>query len=299
MSGSQCQKLFLLGHPVAHSKSAVMYNAVYEKLGLPWHYELVDCPSEEQAREALERRDYLSVNITTPYKPLAFEVADRRAAAAELVGGANVLLNSEGRLTAYNTDGAGCVSFLRRCGFDFSRKHVAVCGTGPTALSIVTACSRFDSCGVLFLSRDGKRAREVLRQWHAREALLPSSEECRAPLELVFPAGYADAADYIAQADLIINATPLGMRKGDPAPFDAALLRRGQWVFDCVYGHGETALVAGARAAGCRVFDGAGMLVGQAVETARIIERELQLSFDMDNEEMFGVMAQAAGFSLG
>lgn len=292
------QHLYLLGHPVGHSKSAVMYNAVYEKLGLPWHYELLDCVSEQEARTVLEQRDFLSVNITTPYKPLAYEAADERSATAELVDGANVLVNRDGRLVAHNTDGMGCVSFLQRSGFDFNRKLVAVCGTGPTALSVLTACAQLGSCKVLLLSRNAQHARDVLARWSKRETALGDRSGVRARAESMIPAAYQEAAGCIAQADLVINATPLGMLAGDPAPFDTSALHEGQWVFDCVYGHGETALVAGGRAAGCRTFDGAGMLVGQAVETVRILERETNLAFDLSNEDLFGVMAKAAGFSL-
>ena len=62
---------------------------------------------------------------------------------------------------------------------------------------------------------------------------------------------YATSRQAIAGADIIIDATPLGMREGDPAPFDTALLSADQTVFDVVYGHGETALARAARAAGC------------------------------------------------
>ena len=63
------EKLYVLGHPVSHSKSPVMYNAVYEKAGLPWHYGLMDVPTAPEAEAFLAARDFLSINITTPYKP--------------------------------------------------------------------------------------------------------------------------------------------------------------------------------------------------------------------------------------
>ena len=76
------ESLYLLGHPIEHSKSPVMYNAVYARLGLPWRYELADLAGEEEARAFLAARDFLSVNITTPYKPHAFEAATHKAASA-------------------------------------------------------------------------------------------------------------------------------------------------------------------------------------------------------------------------
>ena len=86
------QKLYVLGHPVAHSKSPVMYNAVYGKLGFPWEYRLMDCKTPAEAKAFLAARDFLSINITTPYKPEALAAATARAASAKLAHGANILV---------------------------------------------------------------------------------------------------------------------------------------------------------------------------------------------------------------
>ena len=83
--------------------------------------------------------------------------------------------------------------------------------------------------------------------------------------------GFIAACRALAAADLVVNATPLGMNEGDGSPFDVGLLSAGQTVFDAVYGHGETALVRAAREAGCTVHDGAGMLVAQAVATVHAV----------------------------
>lgn len=106
------QKLYVLGHPVAHSKSPVMYNAVYGKLGFPWEYRLMDCETPAEAKAFLAARDFLSINITTPYKPEALAAATARAASAKLAHGANILVKKGDALIAFNTDGRGCVGYL-------------------------------------------------------------------------------------------------------------------------------------------------------------------------------------------
>ncbi|MEG0147290.1 MAG: shikimate dehydrogenase, partial [Raoultibacter sp.] len=88
-----------------------------------------------------------------------------------------------------------------------------------------------------------------------------------------------------------------GMHPDDAAPFDTALLSAGQVVFDVVYGHGETKLLAAARAAGCQAFCGEGMLVAQAVATATTLFEINDVNVCLDTEEMFRIMADAAGFS--
>lgn len=303
------EKLYVLGHPVAHSKSPVMYNALYSQLGLPWEYGLMDCATTEEAEAFLAARDFLSINITMPYKPLAFEVATAQAASAKLAKGANVLVKRGDALIAYNTDGDGCIANLERCGVDFRNARVAVCGTGPTSMAIVHAAAVAGAYDVLLLGRDRERTRERLREYvrlfdklaNATIELPAAKEHHRtfrqAYQKTAFKFGtYETSTQAIAGSDIIIDATPLGMKAGDPAPFDTSLLHEGQTVFDVVYGHGETALAAGARAAGCKFVDGQGMLVAQAVATAQIVCDLSGVSLDLSFDEMFAIMARAAEF---
>ena len=141
------------------SKSPVMYNAVYEKAGLPWHYGLMDVPTAPETEAFLAARDFLSINITTPYKPEAFAAADVRAASATLAHGANVLVNKDGALIAYTTDGQGCVAYLERAGVDFRGTSVVGCGTGPTSLSILHAVAQAGPDEVILIGRDKAKAR--------------------------------------------------------------------------------------------------------------------------------------------
>ena len=169
------ESLYLLGHPIAHSSSPAMYNAVYERLGLPWRYGLADCVTEEEARSFVEARGFLSINITTPYKPLAFEAATAKAATAKLAQGANVLVKKGDALIGFNTDGQGCVAYLERTGFCFAGKRVAVCGTGPTALSILHACAIAGADVAMLVGRDKERSRKVLEGYVERFGLLANA----------------------------------------------------------------------------------------------------------------------------
>lgn len=307
------EKLYVLGHPVAHSKSPAMYNAVYRALGLDWRYELADCETEAQALDLIESRDFLSLNITTPYKPLAFARARVRTSSAALASGANVLVNKAGSLVADNTDGLGCVSYLKRRGVVFGGASVALCGTGPTARAIMHACALAGAARIVLFGRDELRTTEVLNAYRDSIAALaldvhdvPTSLDPRyatVGLDQIMQSCRFEAVSYekgesaLASADIIIDATSLGMREGDPSPFDTTLISSCQTVFDVVYAHGTTALVAGARAQGARVFDGEGMLVSQAVATLHDIAATLELNIDFDAIDLFSVMAAAAGFT--
>lgn len=306
------QHLYILGHPIGHSKSPVMYNAVYEKAGLPWTYGARDLSTAAEAEAFLAAREFLSINITTPYKPEAFAAADVKAASAQLAHGANVLVNHGGALIAYNTDGQGCVAYLERAGVRFRKKSVVVCGTGPTALSILHAVAQAGPAEVVLLGRNKDRAQKVMRAYAdelgamiGRTVDMPAAKEGHLSFAQVYEkvafkfGSYDTSRQALAAADIVIDATPLGMNAGDGAPFDTSLLSAGQTVFDVVYGHGETALAQAARAAGCTFFDGAGMLVGQAVVTVNIL-RDItgEGALDIPEDELFATMADAAGFDL-
>lgn len=301
------QHFYLLGHPITHSKSPAMYNALYEKLNLDWHYDLKDCATEQLAAEFLTTRDFLALNITTPYKTLAFDHANARAATAKLAGGANVLVNKQGTLIAYNTDGEGCVSFLEDKQVDFSKATVVICGTGPTALSILHAAALAGSSKVILLGRDQKRSGTIIQGYldrlselaHATVDLPAAHEGWRtlrqAYDQVTFSYGsYDTATSVLADAHVVIDATPLGMSEGDPAPFDASILHAGQVVLDVVYGHGKTALLEQAEKQGCAAYDGKGMLVAQAVATAKIQCEINNVDLPLSSAEIFEIMAKAA-----
>lgn len=307
------ERLYILGHPVAHSKSPVMYNAVYGKMGLPWQYGFMDCATVEEARAFLGARDFLSINITTPYKPHAFEAATVKAASAQLAHGANVLVHKGGELIGYNTDGEGCTAFLEHMGMSFAGKHVAVCGTGPTALSILHACALAGAESVLLLSRNAERARGVLESYVDRFGLLanatvdlPAPQDHHRSFREAYDrthfrfGSYTTSTQAIAAADLVVNATPVGMRADDDATaFDPALLSDRQVVFDAVYASGTTALVRAARETGCVAYDGGGMLVAQAVATVYIVCQLQGIEVPFDRGELFDIMADAAAFEFG
>lgn len=308
---SETKSLYIVGHPVTHSKSPVMYNALYSNLGLPWHYDFMDIADASSAQKFLNGDDYLSVNITTPYKPEAFEAAEIKAASATLAKGVNLLINKEGHKLGYNVDGVGCVEFLEHMGIEFKDAQVVVCGTGPTALSILHACAQAGASTITLLGRDKNRACDVLTEYvdnyrHLASTAIPLPSANEKHLSFVeayehaeFKFGtYATSTKALSAADVIIDATVLGMKDGDPAPFDTSLLREGQVVLDTVYGHGTTALVAAARECGCRVFDGAGMLVSQAVLSATIVCEVENVELDKSYAELFDIMAKAANFSF-
>ena len=303
------ENIYLLGHPIAHSKSPVMHNALYRALGLDWEYQAMDCASKEEAQHFIEEKNYLGINITTPYKPLAFSCANMQASSAKLAQGANVLVKKDTTLIAYNADGEGCVSYLERSGFAFKGATVVVCGSGPTALAILHTAAQAGASKLVLIGRNKERAQKTLNRYlkeygrlaYATIELPPARNSWRSFKESYDKAeftygSYESASHVFAQADLVVNATPIGMHKGEKLPFDDTLLHEGQTVFDVVYGHGQTEFIASARAQGAKTYDGSGMLVMQALVTAQIFFDLAKVHIDMSDIEMFDIMAGAADF---
>lgn len=301
--------VYLLGTPISHSKSPVIHNALYQKLGLNWEYKGKESPDAESAEQFITCKKYRGMNITTPYKPIAYAAADIKASSAKLAKGANVLVNKNDALIAYNMDGEGCISYLEQKGTDFTAATVVICGTGPTALAILHSAALAGAKKLVLVGRNKERSQKVLNAYlkeyntlaYATIDLPPLHEGHRsfraAYEETQFSFGsYRSTKKIFGEADIIINATSVGMKPKETLPLDFTLLHDGQTVFDVVYGQTESHFLTQARAQGCRAFDGKGMLIAQAVATDKVLFDIAEINYDLSDDEMFRIMADAAEF---
>ena len=302
------KQLRILGHPVGHSKSPAVHQAVFDALGLDWTFGLTDKPDADAARAFIRAGKYVGLSVTTPFKPVAAEAVDICAASARLAGGVNVVVNRAGMLLGSNVDGRGAVTYLEHGGVSFAGTTVAVCGTGPTALSCLHAVALAGADTIVLLSRSKDRAQQVLQDYLdlygtlAHASINPPSDagrrSFREALEQVryLFGSYATSGAAIQQADIIMDATTLGMHEGDPAPFDTGLLHADQTVFDVCYMR-PTALIAAAQAAGARAFDGRAMLLGQGTIVQDLWFEAQGVSCTLSWDERIALMAPAAGFT--
>lgn len=279
----------LIGDPVAHSLSPVMHNALYQELakvkwpfGL-WEYRAVQCCDEASAAyqiDLVRTGKYRGMNITMPWKRLAASCADLADSAVHAAGGANVLVRDENlKLCAYNTDGKGAVGAIERvAGISPDGRRVVVCGTGPTSLAIATASAQAGAKAVMLLSRDEAKALKCVNRMRTA---LDSAEA-----STLHGMDYAHAANLVAEADIIVDATPRGMSAGDAPIVDTNLLHSGQVVLDTVYAHGTTALLEQAAERGAFVMDGLEMLVEQAALSVEIWADAMALPIEVDRSIM-------------
>lgn len=253
----------VIGHPLSHSLSPAMHNAVYAELGLDWVYLPLHVRDEIGLRRlvaAIESLPFVGFNVTMPYKQAVLELCDEVAMAAEIAGAVNTVHVVEGRLVGYNTDGRGLVEALEsEAGFAPKDKEVVIVGAGGAAAAAFVGLTLAHVARITVVNRNPQRAEELLDRMSAH---LGSGAGWVLP---------AAAEEAVRSADLIVNATPAGMRPDDSSPVPVAWIGPGQTVFDMVYGTATpTALVRGAREVGAQVCDGLGMLVAQGATAVDI-----------------------------
>ncbi len=241
----------MIGDPVRHSRSPAIHNAAFEALGLDWVYVALETPegSAPAAVEAMRATGLRGLSVTMPHKAAVIPALDELTDAAAVLGSVNCIRRDGARLVGDNTDGAGFVAGLR-ADFDLdpAGARCVVLGAGGAARAVVLALAEAGAASVGVVNRTPARAEVAASLAGARGAVVTESS--------------------IASADLIVNATPIGMLRdgvgSSDVPLDPALLGAGQIVAELIYHPERTALMEAAAAAGCRTSNGLSMLVHQA-----------------------------------
>ena len=251
MSGAP-PRACIMGHPVAHSRSPMLHGYWLRTLGIAGAYEFADVAPDqfETFFRGLRRNRFVGGNITIPHKEAAFRLVDRRKRAADAIGAVNTVWYEGDALIGGNTDWLGIVGSLddMHPGWDVSPGKVVVLGAGGSARASVFA----------FLER-GYSVALVNRTRERAEALADAfGPRVSAHEHAALPA-------LLAQADVLINNTSLGMAGKPPLDIDLSPLKKSAIVYDVVYVPLETELLKAAKRAGHRTVDGLSMLLYQAV----------------------------------
>jgi len=227
----------LLGDPVAHSRSPAIHARAFQALGIDAVYAACRVTDVPAAVRALRALGVAGANVTIPHKQAVIPSLDRLDPAAERIGAVNCIANRDGVLHGYNTDREGV---LRALG-PFSGRAV-VLGAGGSARAVVDAFRP----RVTIVNRTRSRAEQLARDMGVT----------------------ASGPEGLAQADLVVNCTSVGM-SGEETPVDPALIR--STVIDLAYSaRGDTALIRAVRARGLRAIDGIEVLVQQAIASLEI-----------------------------
>lgn len=253
LPGPRTRVVALVGSPVRHSLSPRLHNAAFEALGLDWAYVAFEVPlgGGAGAVAAVRALGLAGLNVTMPHKADVAAAVDRLSPTASALGAVNTVRWDRHEVVGDSTDGHGFLAALRGdAGFDPAGRRALVLGAGGTARAVVHALAGAGAVRVVVAARRPAPA--------AAAAALGGA---------VGRVGVPDEAD---RADLVVNATPVGMAGvgvPDALPLDPGRLGPGQLVVDLVYEPLVTPLVAAARARGAAAVNGVGMLVHQAARS--------------------------------
>lgn len=260
--------LCLLGSPVAHSISPAMHNKACQELGLDYAYLAFDVGEDKmpEAVNALRLLNARGWNITMPCKNIMCTLADRLSPASEISGACNTIVNDDGVLTGYTTDGIGFMKAVEENGVDIIGKNMTLLGGGgaATAILVQAALDGVKEINV-FNIRDPFFARleEIAEKLNERTGCSVRVHDFSNPEEL---------KEAIADSAILVNGTSVGMAPNTDRTLitDPSLLRPDLFVFDVIYNPQETKLLKDAKAAGCKTANGMYMLLHQGAASFKL-----------------------------
>ncbi|MFI8395641.1 shikimate dehydrogenase [Pseudomonas sp. NPDC078863] len=260
MSRSRVILAGLIGAGIQASRTPALHEHEGDAQGLRYLYQLIDL---DQLRldstalpdllQAAERMNYTGLNITFPCKQAIIPLLDELSPEARGIGAVNTVVLKDGKRVGHNTDCLGFAEGFRRGLTDAARERVVQMGAGGAGAAVAHA-----------LLSEGVRQLTIFDVDRERAESLANN------LNQHFGPGRAqagrDLSGALAQAEGLVNTTPMGMAKLAGSPVPAGLLRKEIWVAEIVYFPLETELLRDARALGCRTLDGGNMAVFQAVK---------------------------------
>lgn len=252
--------LGVIGHPIKHSLSPIMHNAVFNELDLNYVYLAFDVEKKKlgTTMNACKALKFIGLNVTIPHKISVIKFLNNVSREAKLIGAVNTVKFENGRALGFNTDGIGCIRALEESGIRIKNKNILILGAGGAARAIAFQCI-LEGADVSISNRTGKNAIELKQEIKGKlkkEVNILNFNLKKHDLEGI---------------DAIINATSIGMHpKTNSTPLDAGLLNPDTAVMDIVYSPIETKLLKDAGERGCKTVNGVGMFVHQGAESLGI-----------------------------
>jgi shikimate dehydrogenase len=257
-------RLGVFGDPVEHSLSPQIQNAALKHCKIDMQYARFHILPDElrEAVDLIHKLEFIGVNLTIPHKIAALGLVDAADDTIKRVGAVNVIKVEGGKWQGFNTDGRGFARAIREeFSVDLRDLRVMILGAGGAARAIALQCAKENSERLVIANRSLDKAQklaEELRDFFAGPKVLGPVARLQAiPLEE--PA----LRFQIGNVDLIVNATPLGLNRGDASPIPARLLQPHLMVYDTIYSAERTPFVSAAIEAGARATNGLSMLLHQ------------------------------------
>lgn len=251
----------LIGYPVKHSFSPVMHNAAFAYLKINARYKLFPLKEEEIGNflKNLKQNNISGLNVTVPYKEKVISLLDEISDQARLIGAVNTIKVSGDNLEGFNTDGEGFLKHLKEdLGFSPQGKNIAIIGAGGASKAVLVYLTGQSPKSICVYDVDGAKVSALIN--HLRDNFKNAA---------VRAAGFIEELN-IEKCDLLMNATPIGMKESDPLLVDERFIHKDILVYDLIYNPKETKLLKLAREKGARTSNGLGMLLYQGMLAFKI-----------------------------
>ena len=252
----------VIGDPIEHTLSPIMHNAAFEALKLDYVFLAFKVKPAEvgNAISGMRALTIHGLNVTMPHKSTVINCLDEIDQASKTIGSVNTILNKDGRLFGFNTDGIGALKALRENGVEPRGKKVLLLGAGGAARAIAYILAQ-EADELVILNRTPKPAAELAD-------LLKQKFKKKISAGEFSPNA---VKDNLADADVLINATSVGMKpNANQTPVAPEWLKPDLAVMDIVYNPIETKLAKDAKAAGAKVVSGVEMLIYQGAASFEI-----------------------------
>lgn len=254
-------KFAVIGHPVAHSLSPKMHEANFRALGIDATYTKFDVLAEDLASFLNERKKegYCGINVTVPHKQTVMQHLDSLDESAAEYGSCNtVKFMQDGSLRGYNTDIIGFVASLSSHGFTLRGKRIGIAGCGGAGGAIALACVKEGAAETLVAARTRESESRLIERIR---------KKCQAANIARLDLG--DTA-LLRSCDLLVNASPVGLRPDDTSVFPPGSFKRGQFVLDIIPKRDLPPTAAAAQREGAFAIGGLDFLVAQGAASFEI-----------------------------
>lgn len=264
MEKTNAQKIYgLLGWPVKHSFSPAMHNAAFQSLGINAEYRLFEKKPEELDGflHSLREQGIYGLNVTVPYKEKVLDLAEFdesiSAKYAQRIGAVNTISFKDNRCYGFNTDIAGFMQHITVDNIVVTGKRAVIFGAGGGGKAVAYALAELQAKEIVISDIDNQKAENVIRMV---KGIFKDFN--------IRVAGEADLD--ISEKDILVNATPLGLKEADGCIIQESMLHEGLFIYDLIYNPSETKLIKLAKKAGLKYANGLKMLLYQGAQSFKI-----------------------------
>jgi shikimate dehydrogenase len=253
----------VLGHPIGHTLSPVMHNASMQELDFDGIYLALDVHPDQlmDVLPSMAKMGFAGVNLTVPHKEIAFHGLNTLDDSAKLLGAANTVQFTEEGMIGHNTDGYGFLKALEEAfGKTVKEDAIFVLGCGGAGRAVALMAAKEGAKSLVLADIDAER---VQRLEDEIKSLAPAVEITQALDDKT-------KIERCRECDLVVQASPVGMKKEDPSLLPHEAFHAGQRAFDLIYMYPETAILTTARQAGAQIANGLGMLLHQGARAFEI-----------------------------